>query len=105
MLYTKNFRYCIFGHVNEIWTTEAKNTFAKNIEYLKARWGHREVDVFVEKSFEMIDHLKIGPKPGQWAPVWKARKFLVAPQIYLFYEIDDHNLVLFTFWNNHQKPL
>ena len=41
--------------MKEIWTTEAKKTFAENIEYLKKRWTINEVNDFVEKSFKGID--------------------------------------------------
>lgn len=91
--------------MKEIWTTEAKNTFAENIKYLKKRWTINEVNSFVEKSFEVIDLIKSNPSIGQYDKNWEANKFLIVPQIYLFYEIDNENLVLITFWNNYQKPL
>lgn len=91
--------------MKEIWTTEAKNTFANNIEYLKKRWSISEVNSFVEKAFEVIDLIKLNQNIGQYDKNWNAYKFLIVPQIYLFYEIDNNNLILITFWNNYQKPL
>ncbi len=91
--------------MKEIWTTETKNTFGENIKYLKRRWTINEVNSFIEKSFEVIDLIKSNPNIGSYNKNWGANKFLIVPQIYLFYEIDRNNLVLITFWNNYQKPL
>lgn len=91
--------------MKEIWTTEAKKTFAENIEYLKKRWTINEVNDFVEKSFKGIDLIKLNPNIGRYDKSWDANKLLIVPQIYLFYEIDKNNLVLITFWNNYQKAL
>ncbi len=91
--------------MNEIWTREAKITFTENIEYLKKRWTTKEVNEFVEKTFKVIDMIKLNPNIGQYDRVWEASKFLVVSQIYLFYDLIDGDLVLITFWNNYQKPL
>jgi len=91
--------------MKEIWTAEAKNTFKNNIEYLKNKWTSKEIDVFVLKSFEIIDLLKKHPKMGVWDTNHQAFKFLILSQIYLFYIIDNDKFVLLSFWNNYQKPL
>ncbi len=91
--------------MKEIWTTEAKNTFAENIKYLKKRWTINEVNGFVEKSFEVIDLILKTPEIGRFDEQWNAHKFLIVPQIYLFFDIKDDAIILLSFWNNFQKPL
>jgi len=91
--------------MEEIWTTEAKNTFKDNIEYLKNKWTLKEIDIFVTTSLEIINLLKMNPKMGQWDVNHNCYKFLVVPQIYLFYSFDKMQFVLLNFWNNYQKPL
>lgn len=91
--------------MKEIWTTEAKNTFKENIAYLKNKWTIHEINSFIEKTLQAIDLIKTNPAIGSYDEIWNAYKFLITPQIYLFYEIDNQYLILITFWNNYQKPL
>ncbi len=93
--------------MKEIWTTEAKNTFKDNISYLKNRWSINEINTFVEKTFKVIDMVLENPDIGKYDESWKANKFLIVPQIYLFYEVDVNKncVVLLSFWNNYQEPI
>lgn len=88
-----------------IWNLEAKNTFAENIEFLKGRWTIKEIDTFIDKTEQLLKLLKKNPELGQFDEDWQAYKFLVVPQIYMFYEIQGNKLVLLYFWNNYKKPL
>lgn len=91
--------------MKEVWTTEAKNTFANNIGYLKKKFPKEVLENFIDKSFEVIDLLLQNPKLAVYDKKWKAYKFLIVPQIYLFFEVDGNNFVLISFWNNKQKTL
>ena len=91
--------------MKEVWTKEAKETYLSNMKYLKTQWTKKEIQFFIDKSFEAIDLLLQNPKLGSFDARWKAYKFLIVPQVYLYYEVKNDELILLTFWNNYQKPL
>lgn len=89
----------------EFWTLEAKETFKENIIFLDDKFTDKEVDNFVTKTYEVINHLLSGFLTGQKDKSRDAYKFLIVSQIYLFYKIEGNRLILLTFWNNHKRPL
>lgn len=91
--------------LEELWTREAQITFAENVDFLQRRWTHKEIEAFVDKTEQLLKLLKKNPELGQFDEKWQVHKFLVVPQIYLFYIVHDKKLVLLYFWNNFHKPL
>ncbi len=88
------------------WTTEAEETFNKNITYLEQEWTETVIEGFINKTEEIINTIQANPL---LYPVVNKRKgihkCLIVKQVSLYYRITENRLELLTFWNNYQNPM
>ena len=91
---------------NVYWTTEAEETFNKNITYLEQEWTETVIEGFINKTEEIINTIQANPL---LYPVVNKRKgihkCLIVKQVSLYYRITENRLELLTFWNNYQNPM
>ena len=82
----------------------AEKSFLDNIEYLQFSWTQKEVNKFILKYEEVINALKYNPFIfPEWNVNPKIRRALIVKQFTLFYEVNNHEIYLYIFWNNHQN--
>ena len=91
---------------NISWSTEAEETFNKNIEYLQQHWSKHVVENFFQRTLDVIDIISSEPL---LFPLHKTKgnihRCVVTEQISLYYKIVDRsNIELQTFWNVYQNP-
>jgi hypothetical protein len=91
--------------VQVIWTTNAKNDYWENIEYLENEWTLQDVLNFIEKTDALIGLLtkqNLVFKPTNYKDVFHVP---VTKQITIYYKvIDTSKIELLRFWNTYQNP-
>ena len=87
------------------WSTQAKDDYWQNIDYLLENWSYREVSNFMKAVDTYLAIICKSPKTFQNTNYRNIQFVVIVPQITLFYHIADRNTVeLVRFWNNYQDP-
>ena len=88
-----------------IWSPEAIKTYNSNLEYLESQWGYDVHDQFIERVYQMIAKISQNPKLFICIDT-KTNLFrsVITKQVSLFYRIQENEVYLINFWNNHQAP-
>jgi hypothetical protein len=89
------------------WSDEAKEIFAKNVDFLLDAWTGKEVTKFIQQTEQVIS--RIQRLPESYPPGIKNKKYRKARlnrYIVLFYRHykTKNKIVLLTFWNARQNP-
>lgn len=89
-----------------VWTETAIRTYEENIEYLFEDWTYKEVQHFIDATEKAIEDIKLFPQIGSIAEENSDfRKYLVVPQIYLYYKVVNRKeIYLAVFFNNYKNP-
>ncbi len=87
-----------------LWSDEAKETFADNIQYLKDAWTEKEIKKFILRSEYVL--LNIEQNPTLYASSKKSRntrKASINRHISLYYRYYPTKkiVILMSFWNNY----
>ncbi|MFP4291466.1 MAG: type II toxin-antitoxin system RelE/ParE family toxin [Cyclobacteriaceae bacterium] len=88
-----------------IWTPEAEATFQAQLDYLEEAWPEITLRKFIDRAFEVIDHL--GEHPEMY-PVYQARQHIhycvINPYVTLYYKVKEEQVDLLLFWPSRQDP-
>ncbi len=77
----------------------------ENIDYLLKEWNIKVAINYLDKFDEALDNLENGICKGVFDKELNSYKYLVVPQIYIFYKIlNNETIVITTIWNNYKKP-
>ena len=90
-----------------VWSPEADETFARNIDYLCQEWSDKEVEKFILQTGQVIKRLLIFPESyHRGTKNKKYRKARLNKYTVLFYHYSKTQKVitLVTFWNVKQDP-
>lgn len=90
--------------LNIIWTEDAIEDVAQNIDYLEKRWTKREVSKFSEKINAILEQLSKGNLTFKSSGYKNIFEVPIVKQITLYYQIQGNNIVLVRFWNNYRDP-
>ena len=87
------------------WTSIAKKSYVKNIEFLLKIWNLKVAQDFildVEKAMELIS---LQPEIfEEWEFNKNYRKGFIHKNVSFYYKIKPTELVVYLFWNNLQDP-
>jgi plasmid stabilization system protein ParE len=89
------------------WSTSAKASFNKIIEYLAVNWSQKEIANLIIRTEEIITILKSYPEMGRPSAKRKGvRIFLLNrhTQIIYFYKPLKKEIVILHFWGMKQNP-
>ncbi len=88
-----------------VWTETAEKSYENNLQYLSEYWSTREIRNFMDKVDEAVMNISLNSLIGSVSEEnYNYRKYLVVPQIYLYYRITSERIYLVSFWNNFQDP-
>lgn len=90
--------------MNVIITNRAKFDLSDIADYIQAKFSNKEVLKFFDLIDFTIEILKKNPEAGKQFQDSIFRQILVSRQTYLFYYLDNDNIVIVTFFNNSQNP-
>ena len=90
---------------NVLWSKEASNSFEEIVTYIFYKWGSRAAEGFDRKVRQVVQLLEIRPDSFQKVEGYPAcKKVLVTKQTYLFYQIEEEQVVLLYFWETARDP-
>lgn len=87
-----------------IWSPVAKLTYYQILEYLEEKWTEKELKVFINRTEEVINHIRKNPRLYPYSRESKTFKCVVVKQVSLFYQFKQQNIELLLFWDNRQDP-
>lgn len=91
-----------------IWTESAKFTFEEILEFLKFKWGQKQIDDFYFLTEKTIN--RIQENPFQF-PIYTDSntiyRALIHPNVSLFFRVDQLNeeIYLMFFFDNRKRPM
>ncbi len=94
--------------INEIfWTDSAKISFQKIVDYLQKEWTSKEIEKFVNRTYEMISMLKLHPEMCR--PSTKRKNVRIGildnhTQPTHHYKPESMKIELLLFWGMKQNP-
>jgi len=87
------------------WSKRAKKNYNAILLYLELHFGEQTKEVFLRKSFAIIEILQEFPEIGTVEIRKKnIRGFLVTSHTKLFYRYNDNEIVLLNFFDTRQDP-
>ena len=89
-----------------VFTEKAEYENKKNIDYLYANWNQKVVESYILDLKRFVELVKINPKMGRYESRFGVYRFVVVPQISIFYDIleKEEIILIKSFWNNYQYP-
>ena len=87
-----------------IWSPLSKITYFQILEYLYENWTIRELNAFIERTEEVINHINNNPLLYPYSTEGDAHKCVVVKQVSLFYRLRGNTIELLVFWDNRQDP-
>lgn len=87
-----------------IWSPTARLTYYKILEYLDENWTMRELQSFIDRTEEVINHICDNPLLYPYSNESNIHKCVVVKQISLFYRVKENAIELLVFWDNRQDP-
>ncbi len=88
-----------------VWTETAEKSYRNNLEYLSEYRSKKEIKTFIDKVDEAVSNITLNPFIGSISDDnVHYRKYLIVPQIYLYYRATSKMIYLVSFWNNFQNP-
>lgn len=87
-----------------IWSPTARLTYYKILEYLVENWTFKELEAFIDRTEEVINHICDNPSLYPHSAESNAHKCVVVKQVSLFYRVKVDVIELLVFWDNRQDP-
>ncbi len=76
-----------------------------NVQYLLNEWNIKVAYNYLDKFDEALDNLEKGIYKGKYDEELGYYKYLVVPQIYIFYDyFDKETIKIVSIWNNYKNP-
>ena len=86
------------------WLPEAEITFALVLEYLEQKWTSKEVEIFIDRTDEVINYLSENPRQYIHSKKKDAYRAVITRQVSLYYRIKLTEIELLIFWDTRQNP-
>jgi plasmid stabilization system protein ParE len=87
------------------WSKEAERTFARVIADIREKWTEREVEKFMARSEQVIEHISQYPKMYPHSKKGLVHRAVITKQTSIYYHIPVGNkIVLLSFEDNRQNP-
>jgi len=86
------------------WSPTARLTYYQILEYLLENWTLNELEAFIDRTEEVLNHICINPTLYPYSRDGDAHKCVVVKQISLFYRVKINTIELLVFWDNRQDP-
>ena len=87
-----------------VWSPRAFNTFVQVTEYLGKKWTGREVEKVIERTEEVLAHIKNNPLQYIYSKDLKAYRSVITKQVSLLYQVEEESIELLVFWDTRQDP-
>ena len=91
--------------LNINWTAEAKQTYGNILEYLQEEWSIKEVEVFIERTENLLLIIAQQPYIFKASAYKQIRQAIIGKQNSLFYLVKNNGIFLLAFWDNRQNPV
>ena len=86
------------------WLPEAEITFALVLEYLEQKWTSKEVEIFIDRTDEVINYLSENSKQYIHSKKKDAYRAVITRQVSLYCRIKLTEIELLIFWDTRQNP-
>jgi plasmid stabilization system protein ParE len=87
-----------------VWSPTARLTYYKILEYLVENWTFNELEVFIDRTEEVISHICENPFLYPYSALSDTHKCVLVKQVSLFYRVKSTTIELLVFWDNRQDP-
>jgi hypothetical protein len=87
-----------------IWSPVAEITYYQVLEYLDENWTMKELEAFMKRTDEVIEHIRNNPLLYPYSKESNTHRCVVVKQVSLFYRIQPNAIELLMFWDNRLNP-
>ncbi|MDB4904016.1 MAG: plasmid stabilization protein [Mucilaginibacter sp.] len=87
-----------------IWSPTSRLTYYHILEYLIENWTFRELEAFIDRTEEVINHICNNPMLYPYSNESDSYRCVLVKQVSLFYRIKVNTVELLVFWDNRQDP-
>lgn len=87
-----------------VWSKLASKKFEAVINYLRQEWTEKEVDKFIDATFETLENISETPRMYRQTSKADIHGPLITPHNLVIYEIHSDFIGLITFWDTRQNP-
>jgi plasmid stabilization system protein ParE len=87
-----------------IWSPAARITYYQILEYLLEKWTAKELEAFIDRTEEVINHICLNPLLYPYSRESDTHKCVLVRQVSLFYRVKTNAVELLVFWDNRQDP-
>ncbi len=87
-----------------VWTKRAISKFNNIITYLEEEWGEQVTEIFVRKTYDIIELISDQSDLGTLENIEKnIRGFLLTSHNRLFYRVTDKEIILLNFFDTRSR--
>jgi plasmid stabilization system protein ParE len=86
------------------WSPAARLTYYQILEYLLEKWTYKELEAFIDRTEEVINHICLNPLLYPYSRESDTHKCVLVKQVSLFYRVRTNAIELLVFWDNRQDP-
>jgi plasmid stabilization system protein ParE len=87
-----------------IWSPTSRLTYYHILEYIIENWTFRELEAFIDRTEEVINHICNNPMLYPYSNESDSYRCVLVKQVSLFYRIKVNTVELLVFWDNRQDP-
>jgi plasmid stabilization system protein ParE len=87
-----------------IWSPRSRITYYKILEYLLENWTFKEIETFIDRTEEVINHICENSALYPYSTESNTHKCVIVKQVSLFYRVKINTIELLVFWDNRQDP-
>ena len=88
-----------------LWSKKATYSFYNIRNYVEIYWSPLVAKKFANDVLHLNNLLEKNPQLGKYRADLECREIVISKQVTLYYEIQEENINLITFWNNRQRPI
>jgi hypothetical protein len=92
--------------MNITWTTYAKDSYYKELDYINTKWTLKEVENFIVLVEEFTKQLSLNSNIEKYYPKQDIYSIVLSKQTTVFYRRypKQKTITLLLFWNNQKNP-
>jgi len=87
-----------------IWSPTARLSYYQILEYLHDYWTIKELEIFIDRTEEVMNHVSINPLLYPYSKESDTHKCVLVKQVSLIYRIKSNQVELLVFWDTRQDP-
>ena len=87
------------------WVNEAHETFNHTVLLIEDKWGTKQAGIFIKRVKKVLEMIAVNPYMYKGSFTVDVRQAFISKQTSMYYQVEDHVIIVLYFWDNRQDPI